>query len=56
MGRAKKSKMIPCCICGNEVLFNKKGFWIRCHYCGTKQRLKEDGFTIEECQFNQRRF
>lgn len=55
MAKKKRSRLIPCCVCGNDVLFNTKGYWIRCQYCGTKQRLKEDGHTIEECEYNTRK-
>ena len=50
--KKKRSKVLPCCICGNDLVFNLKGYWIRCPYCGTKQKVLEDGYTIEKCEFN----
>jgi hypothetical protein len=55
MAKRKRSKLLPCCMCGNEILFSTKGYWIRCEFCSTKQRLKEDGHTIEECKYNTRK-
>lgn len=46
--KAKKSKLIVCCMCGNEIYIPTNGNPITCHYCKTVQRLAENGYDVIE--------
>lgn len=46
--KAKKSKLIVCCMCGNEIRIPTNGKPITCHYCKTVQRLAENGYDVIE--------
>lgn len=46
--KSKKSKLQPCCTCGNDIYIPKNGKPTTCRYCLTVQRLAENGYDIIE--------